>query len=130
MADTKVKPTNTSQDTNEPKVDVEDAEKRQLEDNDTGERQRADQLEKALNSPAGGPEVTVNTPQEIRKNQESAAADYRKEERARTNAGLDSPDRPGGPDGNGRQYKDERIMPQDTNAPDAGLLPDGTRVAY
>lgn len=130
MTDKKDTKTTSDGGKNEPKVEVVDAEKRQLEDNDTGERQRADQLEKALNSPAGGPHVTVNTPEEIRKNQESADADYRKEERARTNSGLDSPDRPGGTDGNGRQYKDERIVPQDTNAPDAGLLPDGTRVAY
>lgn len=113
----------------EPKVQVEDAEKKQREDNDTGEKQRTEQLEKALNTPKGGPEVTVRTPQEIEKAQESADADYRKEERGRTNAGLDSPNRPGGPDGNGKIYKDERIVPSDTNAPDAGLLPDGTRVA-
>lgn len=30
---------------------------------------------------------------------------------------------------NGKVYKDERINPRDTNAPDAGLTPDGRRIA-
>jgi hypothetical protein len=30
---------------------------------------------------------------------------------------------------NGKTYKDPRIVPSDTNAPDAGLTPDGRRIA-
>lgn len=30
---------------------------------------------------------------------------------------------------NGKVYRDERINPRDTNAPDAGLTPDGRRIA-
>lgn len=33
------------------------------------------------------------------------------------------------PKGNGKVYTDPRINPRDTNAPDAGLTPDGVRVA-
>lgn len=30
---------------------------------------------------------------------------------------------------NGKVYRDERVNPRDTNAPDAGLTPDGRRIA-
>lgn len=62
--------------------------------------------------------VTVRTPSEVEKRQEKADKTAQDDMKQRSQAGH-----------GGKTYKDERVVPSDTNAPDAGLAPDGTRIA-
>lgn len=77
----------------------------------------------------GDSNVNIRTQDEVEANQKKADKETSKVTKEQTNRGLRNDTRPGGGDGNGKTYKDERIQPSDTNAPDAGLLPDGTRIA-
>lgn len=89
-------------------------------------RRQAKAVEDQIDSPAP---VHVRTRDEIEENQKKLDKDNSRVAKEQTNRGLRNDTRPGGGDGNGKTYKDERIQPTDTNAPDAGQLPDGTVVA-
>lgn len=87
--------------------------------------EQAKEMEKQIDAS----QVHVRTPKEVVKNKKNADKENRAAVVEQTNRGLRNDTRPGGDDGNGKTYTDERIVPSDTNAPDAGRLPDGTQVA-
>ena len=81
-------------------------------------RKEAKKQETAIKSVADDPgkvDVHVRTQDELNKNR--GAVD-KEQVKAVSNEGL-----------KGKTYKDERIVPSDTNAPDAGVTPDGVRIA-
>lgn len=90
-------------------------------------KEQAKEQERQIDSTS---DVRVFSQEEIEQRQKDAKSEDSAQQKAQTNRGLDNSTRPGGGEGeSSKVYKDERIQPSDTNAPDAGQLPDGTVVA-